>query len=366
MPIVAVRTAAAKKASVERWRSFGRAPSKSILEIRTASSTALTTMRMPNAQGGLRLGAGCSDSSGAILVAYGLGRDGQKRGESARRTRGLTMRVLTDDGVGLQVLEQGTGPTLLLVHGFGGAKEDFAGHTDALAEHHHVVTFDHRGHGESDGPTDAGSYSFDRMALDTIAVADAVGADQLRLLGHSMGGMVAQRVVLTHPQRIEALVLMDTSPGPVPGLDHELMELAAVMALTDGMTELKRVMDAFAPLNTPAYEQMIATDPDYVAFNDRKWASLSAMMWATMARAIRDRPDQLADLATVGCPTLVIVGEQDAPFLGVSKDMVETIKGAELAVIPNAGHSPQFENPAAWRAALQHFLEVQLRESPAA
>jgi 3-oxoadipate enol-lactonase len=138
------------------------------------------------------------------------------------------------------------------------------------------------------------------------------------------------------------------------------------MALTDGMDELKRVMDAFAPLNTPAYEQMIAENPDYVAFNDRKWASLSAMMWATMNRAIRDQTDRLADLATVACPTLVIVGEQDTPFLGVSKEMVDTITGAHLAVIPDAGHSPQFENSTAWREALLHFLDVQLRQSPAA
>jgi pimeloyl-ACP methyl ester carboxylesterase len=89
-------------------------------------------------------------------------------------------------------------------------------------------------------------------------------------------------------------------------------------------------------------------------------------MWATMGRAIRDQPDQLAALAAVGCPTLVIVGDQDTPFLGVSMDMADTIKGAELVVIPDAGHSPQFENPAAWLAAMQRFLDAQLRESPAA
>ena len=207
------------------------------------------------------------------------------------------MRVVTDDGVGLEVVEHGSGPTLLIVHGFGGAKEDFADQTDALASRYHVVTFDHRGHGESDAPTDPSSYSFDRLAADTLAVADAVGADQLRLLGHSMGGMVARRVVLAHPQRVEALVLMDTSPGPVPGLDPELIEMGAVMALTDGMDELKRVMDAFSPLATPAYERLLAERPGYAEFNDRKWATLSAVMWATLGRAIRDQPDQLAALA---------------------------------------------------------------------
>jgi pimeloyl-ACP methyl ester carboxylesterase len=276
------------------------------------------------------------------------------------------MRVVTDDGVGLEVVEQGSGPTLLLVHGFGGAKEDFADQAGTLAERHHVVTFDHRGHGESDSPPDASSYTIDRLALDTIAVAGAVGADQFRLLGHSLGGMVARRVVLAHPQRVEALILMDTAPGPVPGLDGELIEMGCVIALNEGMDELKRIMDAFSPLGTPAYERILAERPGYQEFNDRKWASLSAVMWATLGREIRDQPDQLAAMAGVRCPTLVLVGEQDTPFLGVSRDMAETIPDADLVVIPNAGHSPQFENPDAWLRAIEGFLDVPRRESPAA
>jgi pimeloyl-ACP methyl ester carboxylesterase len=276
------------------------------------------------------------------------------------------MRVVTDDGVGLEYLEQGRGPTVMLVHGFGGAKEDFSDQFEALAERHHVVTYDLRGHGESDSPPDPADYTFDRLVLDTLTVADAVGADRFRLLGHSMGGMVARRLVLAHPQRIESLVLMDTSPGPVPGIDGEILELGAVIALTDGMAELKRIMDEFQPLGTPAYERLLAERPGYQEFNDRKWATLSPIMWATLGREIRDQPDQLDALATVTCPTLVLVGEQDTPFLGVSRDMAETIPNAELVIIPDAGHSPQFENGAVWLAALEQFLDASLSESPAA
>jgi pimeloyl-ACP methyl ester carboxylesterase len=276
------------------------------------------------------------------------------------------MRVGTDDGVGLEVVERGAGSTLLLVHGFGGAKEDFADQLDALAQHHHVVVFDHRGHGESDAPAAPADYTLDRLALDTLAVASAVGADRFQLLGHSMGGMVARRVVLENPDRVESLVLMDTSPGPVPGLDGELLEMGAVIALHEGMDELKRIMDAFSPLGTPAYERLMAERPGYREFNDRKWATLSATMWATLGRAIRDQPDELAALAAVRCPTLVIVGEQDEPFLGVSRDMASTIPGAQLVVVPDAGHSPQFENGPAWLAAIEAHLDRQRREEPAA
>ena len=87
------------------------------------------------------------------------------------------MRVITDDGVGLATVVAGSpeAPGLLLVHGIGGAKEDFADHIDALAKDHRVVAFDHRGHGESDAPHDAAAYSLDRFAADTATVVTATG-----------------------------------------------------------------------------------------------------------------------------------------------------------------------------------------------
>src|SRR5205823_7136067 len=110
------------------------------------------------------------------------------------RMKSITDTVTVDDGVALVVTLTETrddAPALLLVHGFGGAKEDFADHVEALAREHRVVVFDHRGHGESEAPDDVAAYSLDRLALDTVAVADAFGFDTFRLLGHSMGGMVA-------------------------------------------------------------------------------------------------------------------------------------------------------------------------------
>ena len=267
------------------------------------------------------------------------------------------MRFVMEDGVELEVDVRGTGPALVLVHGFGGAKEDFFDHIDELSADHTVIVFDHRGHGQSDGPVEPECYSFDRLAVDTLAVIDALGIETFRLLGHSMGGMVARRIVLAQPDRIEALILMDTSPGPVPGMDADIIELGANLALDEGMDELKSVMDAFAPLGTPANERLRAERIGYREFEESKWANLSPTMWAVLVREIRDQPDQLASLAQVGCATLVLVGEQDEAFVKVSHQMAEIIPNARIVVIPDAGHCPQFENGDAWYEALSGFLK---------
>lgn len=276
------------------------------------------------------------------------------------------MRVTTDDGVGLEVRVRGTGPGFVLVHGYGGVKEDFDDHVDALAHRGQVVTFDLRGHGDSDAPTDVAAYSLDRLADDVRVVADACDLDSFRLLGHSMGGMVARRLVLGTPDRIEALVLMDTSPGPVDGLDPALLDYAADYALAEGKAALKQLLDDAATLDTPAYLKLLEERPGYREFQDAKWDSMSVVMWAAMGRAIAHQPDQLSQLGSVTCPTLVIVGEQDAPFLQASRNMAAEIPGAELAVIPRAGHSPQFENAHEWLAVLTRFLDQLDRAEPAA
>ena len=267
------------------------------------------------------------------------------------------MRITTDDGVGLAVEIEGDGPGLLLVHGFGGAKEDFADHVPALAADHTVAVFDLRGHGASDKPDDPAAYSLERLADDIVQVADALGFETFRLLGHSMGGMVARKVVIRVPERIDALVMMDTCAGPIPGVDSELMDAAAEVALLQGKSALRELLDFAKPLETPAYQRVLSERPGYEEFVARKWDDLSAVMWGSLAIALGHQSDDLAALAdALACPLLVLVGEQDTPFVRASDLMATAIPAAELVVIPAAGHSPQFENPAAWRAAMMQFL----------
>lgn len=268
----------------------------------------------------------------------------------------MSMLVTVDDGVAIEVVVTGSGPALFLVHGFGGAKEDFSDHIEDLSREYRVVVFDHRGHGESGAPTDEASYSLERLGADILCVADALGEDTFVLLGHSMGGMVARKVALTNPDRIDALILMDTCHGPIAAVDGDLIEMGAQIALTEGMTTLKEILDAGTPLDNPAYQRLLEERPGYREFQEKKFGSLSAVMWATIVRAIRDQSDDLEAMRSLEMPTLVMVGEVDLPFVSQSRAMADAIPGAVLAVIPDAGHSPQFENADAWAAAVKGFL----------
>jgi 3-oxoadipate enol-lactonase len=275
------------------------------------------------------------------------------------RTTHRNLRVTTDDGVELATtltMSSEDAPALILVHGFGGAKEDFADHVPALAQAYRVVVFDHRGHGESASPSAASAYSLDRLTRDTLVVADALGMATFGLLGHSMGGMVAIRLMLDEPQRVDALVLMDTAAGPPPTLDPDLVRVGAEVAVRDGMPTLRVLLDELDPLGSEAYQRVVRERPGFEEYAQHKWSTLSPVMWSELAVEIATQRDRLPRLAAVTCPVLVVVGVQDQAFIEPSFALADTIPDARLVVVPDAGHSPQFENPAVWFAAVAGFL----------
>jgi pimeloyl-ACP methyl ester carboxylesterase len=199
------------------------------------------------------------------------------------------------------------------------------------------------------------------LADDAWALADALGWTKFVLLGHSMGGMVAQVMAVGAPARLNALVLMDTGHGPVQGLDPDMVAAGVALARRDGMAALAELMDAHqSPLDTPAHRRLLVERPGYRQFGIDKLRATSPHLYAALSAELLDGPDRLAALAALpaSLPTLVVVGDQDRPFLADSDRMVAAIAGARLAVIDDAGHSPQFENPERWWTAVSGFFDA--------
>jgi len=126
------------------------------------------------------------------------------------------------------------------------------------------------------------------------------------------------------PDRIEALVLMDTSAGPPPDIDAELVSVGAdvARATDDGAARTARCRQS---VGSAAHERVIAERPGFREYGDHKWATLSPVMWSELAGEITEQPDQLAELISVTCPTLVLVGEEDRTFIEPSFLMADAI-----------------------------------------
>jgi pimeloyl-ACP methyl ester carboxylesterase len=273
----------------------------------------------------------------------------------------MAERLVRVGDMQLSVAESGAGQRpLLLVHGFTGAKEDFTPWIEPLAQAGwHAVAPDLRGHGASSKPAAESEYSFQIMARDLLGLTDALGWDRYVLLGHSMGGMIAQVMACAAAGRLEGLILMDTSHGPLRNLEPDLVQAAVSIVREQGMDVLASILaERAGPLSTPAHQHLITEQAGYAQFCDRKLRATAPALYAAMAPAFMTAADRLDELRGLPAtlPVLVIVGEQDKPFLKPSQRMAEAVGQGVLAVIPDAGHSPQFENSGAWWHALETFL----------
>jgi pimeloyl-ACP methyl ester carboxylesterase len=272
---------------------------------------------------------------------------------------GVEQRQVDLGDVTLSVAEAGTGGRpLLLVHGFTGSKEDFGDWIHVFAEGgYHVVAPDQRGHGTSDQPEQVDAYSLTTYVHDLAGLVDALGWDHFALLGHSMGGFIAECYAVKHPEQIERLVLMDTHHGAVQGLDEDMRAAARHIVHEYGMSALVEAMSATeSPLQSPAAARVEAEREGFKAWSDERLRATSPAMWLAMSEELVTTADRLDALTGLRMPVLVIVGDQDQPFLGASQRMAEHIPGARLVIIDDAGHSPQFEAPEAWFEAVDAFL----------
>ena len=217
----------------------------------------------------------------------------------------------------------GSGPAILMTHGFTGSSADFAKLVAPLGRSHTVITWDLRGHGKSDSPADPAAYSIEISLRDMAALLDRAGAERAVLVGHSLGGYLSLAFHLAHPERVSALVLIGTGPG------YRKDEARA------GWNEM---------VETRAHG-LEKQGPDSIGL-------------VHAARGILAQRDAkvIESLPSIRVPTLVAVGENDKPFLAGSRYMAEKIPGAELAVIPGAGHSPNLSKPVEFHRALEAFL----------
>ena len=271
------------------------------------------------------------------------------------------IRSVRTGDLSLEIAESGAGGRpLLMVHGFTGAKEDFADFFDRLAEGGwHVVAPDLRGHGASDHPSRPQDYSLALFEADVLALVDDLGWDRFVLLGHSMGGMISQAIALHEPGRLDGLVLMDTVPHATSVGGGAAMLVFKVAARVFGMKGMARLLRKPLPGSPMSVRRLYAERPGYGEWTRSKVLATSPVMARTMTAELATLADRVPELRSLDLPVLVIAGEHDMPgFVDGSQRMAEAIPGATLAVLPDAAHNPQLETPDAWWATLTTFLDA--------
>lgn len=251
---------------------------------------------------------------------------------------------------GVHLIEAGSGPDLLCLHGIGSCAESFRPQLDGLADTAHVIAWDAPGYGRSPDP---------ESELDMTGFADTVadiirdrGNGPVHLLGVSWGGVIAQTLALRHPGLAKSLILADSSRGSgrVPEKAGKMRARATEFAELGPEEFARRRAPGLVSQQAPPelVERAIATMAGALR--------LPGYRYAVEAMAGTDTSPRLAEIQV---PTLVLCGDRDrVTGIGESRALAEGIPGAVFVTIPGAGHLANQERPESFNACVSSHLDT--------
>src|SRR5262245_3283820 len=228
-------------------------------------------------------------------------------------------------------------PPLLLSHGFSASGQMWDRNVGGVLGDREVLTWDVRGHARSDSPVDQAEYGVEKSVADMLMLLEVLDVPRAVLGGMSLGGYLSLAFHARHPERVAALILVDTGPG-------------------FRRDEPREQWNAFAERTAAALERdglaALRASPEVAKHRD----VVGLAHTARLVMAQRDR--QVIDsLERIAVPTLVVVGALDTNFLSAADYMAAKIPGARKIVLEGAGHAANIEAAEAFNTAVREFLE---------
>ena len=259
------------------------------------------------------------------------------------------------NGVNIYYEIHGSGFPLVLAYGLGGSTTRWADQVEDLSQHHQLILWDPRGHGKSDCPAEAEKYSMWISAEDLHGLLDHLDIQRAYVGGLSMGGGIAARYAVTHPERVAALLIIDSSSAagvPLSDSMRAMREKTIQLTETEGMSA---VAD-FSIETNPNLSTQAGAGAEAVQGLRQMYLDLDPKGYANTVRSmlVSDFPtEKLADLTM---PTLVMVGEHD-PARNAAQLTHTKIQGSQYVVIPGAGHLSNLDKPEEFNNHISEFLQ---------
>ncbi|MFD4828654.1 alpha/beta fold hydrolase [Streptomyces uncialis] len=252
-------------------------------------------------------------------------------------------------------------PGVLLLHGLMGRASHWAGTARWLGERHRAVAVDQRGHGRSDKPAD-GPYDREAYVADAVATLEQLDMAPAVLIGHSMGALTAWQVAARRPDLVRALILCDMRASAYGAASQREWEdwfraWPLPFATLADVHKWFGEDDPWAERPNPArgafYAEVMAESPDgWRPVFDPEQMLRSREAWVHNAH--------WDELAQVRCPTLVLRGLDGELGRAEAQEMVRVLPRGQYAEVADAGHLVHYDQPEAWRTAIEPFLEGAL------
>lgn len=269
----------------------------------------------------------------------------------------IEQRTVAANGLSYRLDICGSGPPLLLLHGFTGNGRNWWPHLPAWAAVFTVITADLLGHGATAVPPAPQRYHMEKAAADLVAIIEQITCPPVHLLGYSMGGRLALYLAHRYPHHVNKLILESASPGLKTAAERverqqrddalaDFIEHEGVVAFVKRWEQLplwesqKQVETA---VRQTLRQQRLQNNPTGLAHSLRG-----------MGTGVQ--PSLWPHLAQITTPTLLLCGELDSKFVAINQEMVTDMPQAQLAIVPQAGHTVHLERPLLFQQQCYHFL----------
>lgn len=261
------------------------------------------------------------------------------------------MPTVNTNGINIAYESTGDGPPLLFITGLGYGGWFWHEQVPELSRHYRVITFDNRGSGGTDKPD--GPYSTPMLAQDAAGLLDALGITGARVVGHSLGGFIAEELALARPDLVSRLVLASTTFGGLNAVPITQEALAVMLDRSGDPVDLVRrgVAIAAGPGFSEAHPEVVEELVRYRLTGPVPAAQYQAQMMAGATHNAEERINRIA------CPTLILFGEHDKVVPPANADLLTAkIPGSRRVILPNMGHIFPMEDPDATNVALHEFF----------
>jgi pimeloyl-ACP methyl ester carboxylesterase len=248
--------------------------------------------------------------------------------------------MLERSGIRIHYEDCGRGPAILLSHGYSATSQMWRGQVRAFQSDYRIITWDLRGHGQSDSPEALTDYSAEVAVDDMEAILRTCQVERAVIGGLSLGGYLSLAFHLAHPERVRALMLFDTGPGYKNPKARDRWNQGAERMAREFETRGLSALGGGAEVRISQQR------------------SAEGLARAARGTLVQRDSRVIESLESIGVPTLVVVGERDEPFLAATDYMAAKIPNATKVVIPGAGHAANVEQPSAFNQALRSFLSA--------
>lgn len=273
------------------------------------------------------------------------------------------------NGVDLYVRELGRGAPLVVLHGGPGDSHTyFLPQLEALAADHRLILYDQRASGRSGGQDDPAAFTAATFVADLEGLRQTLDLEQMTLLGHSWGGLLALQYALAHPQRVRALILVSPGPPSADGLDALRLNLARRMSAADSRAVDAAYRRALREGTPAAVADFKARLYHFYFFDPDRSAELSPIEASPASARVAFRVNQaiwasLGDydlrpaLATLDVPALIVHCPADPVPLEGARQIHENLPGSQWVELEGCGHFPFVEAPEAFFDSVRGFLQ---------